>query len=116
MARSVQIFRLGQDVESEVAYLLPKEPHIDRVVLAKATRADYNIPSGTRQVIFQYAGCTADVFVRVKTDSDLTTPSGAVSDGEAPFVNPTGLSGLEAGDLIQFISASSGAVHIICVG
>lgn len=115
MTRSVAVFRLGQDFESEVAYLLPKEPRIDRVELTAETRSGYSIPSGTRSVILQYDAADP-VFVRVYTDTNLSMPSGAVSDGEAPFINPPGLSGLESGDRIDFISAGPGAVHIVCVG
>jgi hypothetical protein len=115
MSRSVSILHLGQDGDSEVAFLLPKAPYIDRMELTAETRADYNIPSGTRSVVLQYDAADP-VFVRVYTDSNLTMPSGDVADGEAPFINPTGLSALESGDMIQFISAGPGAVHIVCVG
>ena len=115
MTRSVTIFNLGQDGESEVAYLLPKEPRVDRVELTAETRATYSIPSGTRMVVFQYV-VSDDVYVRVYTDSNLAMPSAAVATGEAPMVNPNGLAGLEAGDIIEFISASSGAVHIVAGG
>lgn len=115
MSRTIQNFRLGQDNESEVAYQLPKEPYVDRLELTAETRADYDIPSGTRSVILQYDAADP-VFVRVYTDANLTMPSGDVADGEAPMISPPGLTALEAGDQIQFISAGPGAVHIICLG
>lgn len=115
MTRSVTNLEIYRDSKAHDAGLLPKEPYIDRVELVAETRSDYTIPTGTRRVIFQYA-VQDDVYVRVYTDSNLTMPSGAVSTGEAPFVNPVGLGGLESGDVIQLISASAGAVHIICAG
>lgn len=115
MARSVVNLEIFRDSKAHDAMLLPKEPYIDRIELAAETRSDYTIPAGTRRVILQYA-CPDDVYVRVYTAADLTMPAGAVSTGEAPFINPHGLGGLEASDKIQFISASAGAVHIICAG
>lgn len=115
MARSVRNLELGSDVNEKVAFLLPKEAHVDRVVLSAATAAEYTVPAGTRKVILFYA-VDDDVFVRVETDSNLSTPSSAVSDGEAPYINPSGLTGIESGDVIQFISATAGAVHIACFG
>lgn len=115
MTRTVDNLELGEDNNGEVTYLLPKEPRVDRVELTAETRSTYTVPSGTRSVIFQYVG-SDDVYVRVYTDANLSMPSAAVSTGEAPMVNPQGLSGLESADVIEFISASNMAVHIVAVG
>lgn len=115
MTRSVINLELGSDNNDKVAFLLPKEAHVDRVELTAATRADYTVPSGTRKVIFFYA-VDDDVFVRVYTDSNLATASGNVTTGEAAYINPSGLADVEPADIIQFISATAGAVHIACFG
>lgn len=115
MARSVSNLKIGVDSKNRDAFLLPKGPYVDRVELVAATVKSYTIPSGCRRVVFFYA-VNDYVYVRVKTDTNLATASGDVSDGEAAMINPIGLAYLEAGDIIQFISATAGAVHILCGG
>lgn len=115
MTRTVNEYRtLQRDEQGNPAYLLPAKPKIDRIELAAATRKDYTVTVGTKSVVLVYAGCTEPVFARVYTAANLAAPSGDVTDGEAPMIDPPGIWGLATGDVIQFISAATGAVHIYC--
>lgn len=116
-ARTVSALSLGSDAQGNEAFLLPHNAYVCRLELVAATRKDFTIPAGVKRVIFAYEA-DEPVYVRclVAGDSDLGTPSGDVTDGTAPFLDPTGFSGVEAVQEIQFICAAAAVVHIVCSG
>jgi hypothetical protein len=117
ITRSVSSLSLGSDAYGKDAFLLPAAPYICRLEIAAATRQDFTVPAGTKRVIFQYdATSSVYVFLKKAGDDNLTTPSGDVTDGTAPFLNPVGLVDVDQGATLQFISASAAVVHVICAG
>lgn len=115
--RTVQDLSLGSDKQGNDAFLLPADAYICRLELSAATRKDFTVPAGTKRVIFAYEA-DEPVYVRClyPGDSDLTAPSGDATDGTAPFLDPTGLIGVEEVQEIQFICAAAAVVHVVCAG
>lgn len=114
--RSVQSLSLGSDAKGKDAFLLTANSYVVRLELAANTRKDWSVPAGVKRAIFQYEAAVP-VYVRglLAGDDNLTMPSGDVTNGTAPFMNPVGLI-IEGAQQVQFICAAAAVVHIVAAG
>jgi len=116
VAKRISVFDLGKDASGNFAYLLPANSHVRRMELTANTRKDFIVPVGVRRVIFMYE-TDANVYVAHEPDPDMNAvPTGDDDNGYMPFINPIGLADLQTNEVLQFISPSDTAIHLILGG
>lgn len=115
--RTLSDLSLGSDAKGKDAFLIPADAYVLRREIAAAAREDVTLPAGTERVLLQYdSQYPVYVWLKKSGDSDLVTPSGDVTDGTAPFMDPPGLVNLQVGTTLQFICAAAATIHIVCGG